>query len=64
MFHISQLRKYVLDPSHVLELDELLVKEDLSMDAQLVRIEEYQTKQLRGKAINLVRVHGIIGWTM
>jgi len=29
IFHVSQLRKYVFDPSHVLEAEDLQVREDL-----------------------------------
>ncbi|XP_017428675.1 uncharacterized protein LOC108336720 [Vigna angularis] len=56
MFHVSQLRKYVPDPSHVLEVEDVQVKEDLSGEVQPVKIMESQTKQLRGKTISLVKV--------
>ncbi|XP_027361299.1 uncharacterized protein LOC113869254 [Abrus precatorius] len=56
VFHVSQLRKYVLDPSHVIELDPVQVREDLSYDVYLVRIADHRVKQLRGKEISLVKV--------
>ncbi|XP_014490635.1 uncharacterized protein LOC106753350 [Vigna radiata var. radiata] len=56
VFHISQLRKYVPDPSHVLEVEDVQAREDLSVEVQPVRVEESQTKQPRGKTIRLVKV--------
>nr|KYP45839.1 Retrotransposable element Tf2 [Cajanus cajan] len=32
VFHVSQLRKYVHDPSHVVELDDVQVKENLTFE--------------------------------
>lgn len=46
----------MLDPSHVLEVENVLVKDDLSVDLQPVGIVQSQTKQLKGKSINLVKV--------
>ncbi|XP_017420250.2 uncharacterized protein LOC108330267 [Vigna angularis] len=56
VFHFSQLRKYVSDSSHVLEAEDVQVKEDLSVEVQPVRVEESQTKQPRGKTVKLVKV--------
>ncbi|XP_027911547.1 uncharacterized protein LOC114170261 [Vigna unguiculata] len=56
VFHVSQLRKYVFDPAHVLEMEDLRVKGDLSVEVQLVGLGDRQTRQLRGKSISLVQV--------
>jgi len=32
VFHVSQLRKYVFDPSHVLEAEDVRIREDLTME--------------------------------
>ncbi|XP_027362434.1 uncharacterized protein LOC113870037 [Abrus precatorius] len=56
VFYMSQLRKYVSNPSHVIGLDLVQVREDLSYDAYLVRIADYRVKHLRGKEISLVKV--------
>ncbi|XP_068483226.1 uncharacterized protein [Phaseolus vulgaris] len=56
VFHVSQLRKYIPDPSHVLEVDNVQIKDNLSFEAKPVRIEDHQSKQLRGKTINMVKV--------
>ena len=56
VFHVSQLRKYVASPDHVLEEDDIQVREDLTMQAKPVRILDSQVKQLRGKEIRTVKV--------
>ena len=56
VFHISQLSKYVHDPSHVIELDNVQVKENLTYETQPLRIDDRMVKQLRGKEIPLVKV--------
>ena len=56
VFHVSQLRKYIPDPGHVLEVDNVQIKDNLSFEAKLDRIEDQQSKQLRGKTINMVKV--------
>ncbi|XP_027915651.1 uncharacterized protein LOC114175093 [Vigna unguiculata] len=56
VFHVSQLRKYVADPTHVLEQDDVQVRENLTLGVGLVRILDSQVKQLRGKEIQTVKV--------
>ena len=56
VFHISQLKKYVHDLSHVIELDNVQVKENLTYETQPLRIDDRMVKQLRGKEIPLVKV--------
>ncbi|XP_027347964.1 uncharacterized protein LOC113859367 [Abrus precatorius] len=56
VFHVSQLRQYVSDPSHVIDLDPVQVREDLSYDVYPVRIADHCVKQLRDKDISLVKV--------
>ena len=56
VFHVSQLRKYIPDPTHVIESDEVQIRDDLSYKAQPVRIEDRKIKQLRTKEIPLVKV--------
>ena len=43
-------------PSHVLEVDNVQIKNNLSFEAKPVRIEDHQSKQLRGKTISMVKV--------
>ena len=56
IFHVSQLRKYLSDVSHVLEVEDVQVKEDFLVKVQPIGIEDHQMKQLRGKTISLVKV--------
>jgi len=56
VFHVSQLRKYIASPDHVLESDEVQVREDLTMPVGPVRIQDTQVKQLRGKELKTVKV--------
>ncbi|XP_027343082.1 uncharacterized protein LOC113855652 [Abrus precatorius] len=55
VLHVSQLRQYVSDPSHVIDLDLVQVREDLSYDVYPVRIADHRVKQLRVKDISLVK---------
>ncbi|WVY91911.1 hypothetical protein V8G54_037425 [Vigna mungo] len=56
VFHVSQLRKYVPDPVHVLEVDDIQVREDLSLVVGPVRVLDVQTKRLRGKDVRTVKI--------
>jgi len=55
-FHVSQLRKYVLDPSNVIPRDDVQVRDNLTAETLPVRIEGREVKTLRGKEIPLVKV--------
>ena len=46
VFHISMLRKYVPDPSHVLQAQEVEIGEDLSYEERPVAIVDTQVRQL------------------
>ena len=46
MFHVSQLRKYVYDASHVIQVDELKVRDNLIVESWRVRIEDREVKCL------------------
>nr|KYP36257.1 Retrotransposable element Tf2 [Cajanus cajan] len=56
VFYVSQLRKYVHDPSHVVELDDVRVKENLNFEKSPVAVVDHKLKELRGKSIALVKV--------
>lgn len=56
VFHVSQLRRYVPDPSHVLDHSELEVGPDLRVAEAPVSILARCEKVLRGRTIPLVRV--------
>ncbi|XP_062103606.1 uncharacterized protein LOC133814692 [Humulus lupulus] len=56
VFHVSQLRKYVSDPSHVLSYETLGLQEDLSFNERPVKILDRKDKVLRNKTISFVKV--------
>ena len=56
VFHVSQLRKYVHDPSHVIELDDVQIHDDFTFEVFPIRIADRRVKSLRGKEIPLVKV--------
>ena len=56
VFHVSQLRKYIPDPEHVLEVDDIQVREDLTLDVGPIRVLDEQTKKLREKEIHTVKI--------
>jgi len=53
VFHVSQLRKYIVYPTHVLEEDDVQVREDLTNEVGPVRNLDSLVKQLKGKEIQL-----------
>ena len=56
VFHVSQLKKYYPDPSHVIQPDEVAIEEDLSYVEKPVRILDQKVQQLRNKQIKQVKV--------
>ncbi|KAL0546091.1 hypothetical protein IC582_015996 [Cucumis melo] len=56
VFHISMLRKYVPDPSHVVDYEPLEIDESLSYVEQPVEVLAREVKTLRNKQIPLVKV--------
>ena len=50
------LRKYVSDPSHVLEASPIEFNEDLSFEVQPVGIVDQRMKELKNKVIPMVKV--------
>nr|KYP61800.1 Retrotransposable element Tf2 [Cajanus cajan] len=56
VFHVSQLRNYVHDPGHVVELDDVRVRQNLTFEKLPVVVIDHKLKELRGKSIALVKV--------
>ncbi|KAL0559001.1 hypothetical protein IC582_003590 [Cucumis melo] len=56
VFHVSMLRKYVPDSSHVVDYEPLEIDENLSYVEQPVEILAREVKTLRNKEIPLVKV--------
>ena len=55
-FHVSLLRRYVPDPSHVLALQSVELISDLSYDEVPARIVDHQVKRLWNKEIASMKV--------
>ena len=56
VFYVLMLRKYVPDPSHILQHEPLQIDEDLSYKERPVQILDRKVKDLRNKSISLVKV--------
>jgi len=56
VFHVSQLRKYVFDLSHVLEVEDVQIREDLTMEVPRVALEDSRVEECREKPISLVKL--------
>ena len=63
VFHVSLLRKYMRDPSHVISYEQLSVDPQLVYEEKPVMILDRKEKVLRNKMVSLVKVqwcnHGI-----
>ncbi|KAG8501142.1 hypothetical protein CXB51_003224 [Gossypium anomalum] len=63
VFHVSMLRRYRSDPSHVVSLTEIELQPDMTYEEEPIKILAREVKQLRNKNVALVKVlwqrHGI-----
>ncbi|KAG8487764.1 hypothetical protein CXB51_018053 [Gossypium anomalum] len=56
VFHVSMLRKYRPDPSHIISTEDIEVRPDLSYEEEPVQILAREVKELRNKKVPLVKV--------
>ncbi|KAK8671534.1 hypothetical protein V6N13_038128 [Hibiscus sabdariffa] len=56
VFHVSMLRRYRSDQSHVIPSEEIEVRLDLSYEEEPIQILAHDEKVLRNKTISLVKV--------
>ena len=56
VFHVSMLRKYIPDPSHVLTEQPVEIQENLTYEEEPVQILDRREQVLRNKTILLVKV--------
>ena len=56
VFHVSMLRKYIPDPSHVFQPQAVELNEDLTYEEYPVTIIDRQIRQLRTQEIPRVKV--------
>ena len=50
------LRKYALDPNHVVEYEPLPLREDLTYEKQLVKLVDKKEQELSRRTIHYVKV--------
>lgn len=56
VFHVSMLKKYMPDPSHILKTALMQLREDMNYEIQPVQILDLPDKVLRKKVIPMVKV--------
>ncbi|PKA62512.1 RNA-directed DNA polymerase like [Apostasia shenzhenica] len=56
IFHVSSLRKYIFDESHVIQHEPLTIRQELSYEEVPERILDRQDRQLRKRTIPFVQV--------
>ena len=56
MFHVSMLRPYISDPSHVVDFKPLQLDKGLNYEKEPVQIVDREVKTLRNREIVLVKV--------
>ena len=56
VFHVSMLRKYIPNPSHVLTEQPVEIQENLTYEEEPVQILDRREQVLRNKTIPLVKV--------
>ncbi|KAK5832718.1 hypothetical protein PVK06_016521 [Gossypium arboreum] len=56
VFHVSMLRRYRSDPSHVVPMEEIEVRTDLTFEEEPIQILDREVKVLRRKSVPLVKV--------
>ena len=56
VFHVSMLRRYRSDPSHILSVQDIQVQEDFTFDEEPKATLDREIRQLRNKQVPLVKV--------
>ena len=56
VFHIGMFKKYVRDPMHIIDYNDIEVSENATFHERPVKILDYEVKKLRNKEIPLVKV--------
>ncbi|XP_071924852.1 uncharacterized protein [Coffea arabica] len=56
VFHVSMLKKYYPDPSHILQSEEIEIDESLTYEEKPVQLLDRKVKELRNKQIPLVKI--------
>jgi hypothetical protein len=56
VFHISMLRKYIRDPELKIEVDPIIIQQDLTINAQSVRVLEFSERVMCNRTIKYVKI--------
>ena len=56
VFHVSMLRKYTPDPTHVVDWGQIEIDTDGTFEEGLVRIVDSHDQVLRSKTVRLVKI--------
>ena len=56
VFHVSMLRKYTPDPTHIVDWGDLVIDTNGTFDEGPVRIMDSREQILRGKTVRFVKV--------
>nr|XP_021860926.1 uncharacterized protein LOC110799949 [Spinacia oleracea] len=56
VFHISQLKKYIHDPSHVIEPEVVELDETLTYEEKPIKILDEKVRKTRNKEVKIVKV--------
>jgi hypothetical protein len=56
VFHVSMLRKYIRDPELKIEADLIIIQQDLTIDAQPVRVLEFSERVMRNRTMKYVKI--------
>ncbi|XP_071920670.1 uncharacterized protein [Coffea arabica] len=63
VFHVSMLKKYYPDPTHIVQSEEIEIDEALTYEEKPVQVLDKKVKELRNKQIPLVKIlwknHGV-----
>ena len=56
IFHVSLLKKYHPDPTHILPPEDIKVDESLTYEERPIQVLDRKVKELRNKQISLVKI--------
>jgi hypothetical protein len=56
VFHVSMLRKYIRDPELKIEANLIIIQQDLTIDAQPVRVLEFSERVMRNRTIKYIKI--------
>jgi hypothetical protein len=56
VFHVSMLRKYIRDPELKIEVDPIIIQQDLTIDAQPVRVLVFSERVMHNHTIKYVKI--------